>query len=65
MVYGFPIQESESKVILKNHHGLIQLIRLDKNDDPLVVYHGTSREAVTSINAQGLKPSEGMLGNAI
>lgn len=38
---------------------------LDIKADPFVVYHGTSRDAVKSILAEGLKPSFGMLGTAV
>jgi len=66
--YGVPIDISVFRVL---YHGMTAIWASCfktwpvKFTEPFVVYHGTSKANIKSILSAGLKPSPGMLGNAI
>lgn len=40
-------------------------LKVNLYDDPIVVYHGTSKSNVKTIVQESMKPSQGMFGNCI
>jgi hypothetical protein len=66
--YGIPIEPNVFRML---YHGMAKVYQSCsrvwpfKYTEPFVVYHGTSKENIKSIVSEGLKPTQGMLGNAI
>ena len=68
--YGIPILTTAREAIGQNIFELYAAASKTWPDciiqnEPYVVYHGTSRESVKSIFDNGLRPTQGMLGKAI
>lgn len=70
VVFGVPIDAYLHQILFKQMSLLYSVCHSTWPDtsidyDPYVVYHGTSKANVKSIVGQGLKPSFGMLGQAV
>lgn len=64
--YGVLFDSRTVQVILHAHKDLFYQFKItDQLKDPIVVYHGTSKNNVKSIQASGLTAGPGMLGHGI
>jgi hypothetical protein len=61
--FGIRVQGTER--LRKEWSEIQEKLEMKKEDAPIVVYHGTSKDYIKSILENGLKPSYGMFGDAI